>query len=67
MPTRIDELLDRIAELEHELESELNEVATKWRYRIERDRGCRSDGLIDRSRRPQRHAKQLPPAFVSVG
>jgi hypothetical protein len=38
MPTRIDELLDRIADLEHELESELNEVRAKWRYRVERDR-----------------------------
>jgi hypothetical protein len=38
MPTRIDVLLADIAALERELEFELIQVGTRWRYRIEADR-----------------------------
>jgi hypothetical protein len=38
MPARIDELLDRIAQLERELEVELNRARERWRYRIEAGR-----------------------------
>ncbi len=38
MSSRIDELLDDIANLEHELETELNRARANWRYRIEAGR-----------------------------
>jgi hypothetical protein len=38
MPSRIDELLEHIARLEHELEAELNRARVQWRYRIEAGR-----------------------------
>jgi hypothetical protein len=38
MTSHIDDLLARIGQLEHELEVELNEKRTEWRYRIEAGR-----------------------------
>jgi hypothetical protein len=38
MPSHIDDLLDHIAALERELETELNRARTQWRYRIEAGR-----------------------------
>jgi transposase len=39
-------------------------ISRKTGYKIfERSRDCGIDGLTDRSRRPYRHAKQLPPAI----
>jgi len=38
MATRIDELFDRIATLERELESEVNRARQDWRYRVEAGR-----------------------------
>jgi len=38
MPSHIDELLDHIAALERELETELDRARTQWRYRIEAGR-----------------------------
>jgi hypothetical protein len=60
MPTRIDELMERIAGLEHELEAELNEVRAKWRYRIERDR-VRFERDV---RAAQRRFKKSIPRFL---
>lgn len=38
MATRLDDLFDRIAKLEHELETELGEARQRWQYRIEAGR-----------------------------
>jgi ABC-type multidrug transport system fused ATPase/permease subunit len=38
MATRMDELFDRIAALERELESEVNHARVNWRYRVEAGR-----------------------------
>lgn len=38
MPSRIDDLLRRMAQLERELELELSHVRDRWRYRIEAGR-----------------------------
>jgi len=38
MPSRLDELLEHIARLEHEVEAELNRARVQWRYRIEAGR-----------------------------
>jgi hypothetical protein len=38
MPSRIDELLTRIAELERQLETELDRARDEWRYRLEAGR-----------------------------
>jgi len=38
MPSRIDDLLHRIAQLEHELENELVRARDRWRYRIDAGR-----------------------------
>ena len=38
MPSRIDDLRRHIAELEHEIESDLHEARDRWRYRIEAGR-----------------------------
>jgi hypothetical protein len=38
MSSRIDDLLDRIAVLERELESEVNHARADWRYRVEAGR-----------------------------
>ena len=38
MPSRIDDLLNDIAQLERELESEFNRARDRWRYRIEAGR-----------------------------
>jgi hypothetical protein len=35
MPSRLDELMDRAAALEREVESELSHTRTQWRYRVE--------------------------------
>ena len=38
MPSRLDDLLARIAQLEREVESELSHARAEWRYRIEAGR-----------------------------
>jgi hypothetical protein len=38
MPSRIDDLRRTIVELEHEIESELQEARERWRYRVEAGR-----------------------------
>jgi len=38
MASRVDDLLDRIAGLEREIDVELDSIRTKWRYRIEKGR-----------------------------
>lgn len=38
MPSRIDDLLDRITALERDLELELNQARANWRYRIDAGR-----------------------------
>lgn len=38
MPPRLDELLDRIATLQHDVEIELAQARARWRYRIEAGR-----------------------------
>jgi len=38
MTSRTDDLLERIAALERELEAELNRARAQWRYRIESGR-----------------------------
>jgi hypothetical protein len=38
MPSRIDDLRRHIAELEHEIEHELQETRDRWRYRLEAGR-----------------------------
>jgi hypothetical protein len=38
MPSRIDDLRRHIAQLEHEVETELQEARDRWRYRIEAGR-----------------------------
>jgi hypothetical protein len=39
MPSRIDDLLSHIAQLERELEKEVNRARDRWRYQIERALG----------------------------
>jgi hypothetical protein len=38
MPSRIDDLLSRIAHLERELETEVSRARDRWRYQIEAGR-----------------------------
>src|SRR5215469_6931695 len=38
MASRVDDLLERIAGLEQEIDVELDSIRTKWRYRIEKGR-----------------------------
>jgi hypothetical protein len=38
MPSRLDELLARIAQLEREVETELNRTRDRWKYRVETGR-----------------------------
>src|SRR5579872_4126166 len=38
MPSRLDDLLDRAAHLERELETELSHARAQWHYRVEKGR-----------------------------
>jgi hypothetical protein len=38
MPSRVDDLVERLAHLEHELELELNRTRAEWHYRIDAGR-----------------------------
>ena len=60
MPSRIDDLFDRIADLERELETELNRVRVQWRYRIEAGR-VRFEREV---RLAHRRLKQSIPQFL---
>ena len=60
MSTRIDDLLEHIAALERELESELNRNRAKWRYRIEARRVRFERGV----REAHRLVKQSIPRFI---
>src|SRR5262245_9594540 len=61
MATRIDDLLDGIGRLEHELEIELNRARAEWRYRVEAGRV-----RFEREARAlHRRLKQSVPRFIS--
>lgn len=60
MPSRIDDLLARIAQLEREVEIELGHARAKWRYRIEAGR-IRFERDV---RRAHDRLKQSIPAFI---
>jgi hypothetical protein len=60
MPSRIDELLEHIARLEHEVEAELNRARVQWRYRIEAGR-VRFEHDV---RLAQQRLKQSIPGFL---
>lgn len=51
MPSRVDDLLERIGTLERELEGELNRARADWRYRIEKGRVRFEQGARDAHRR----------------
>ena len=60
MPSRVDELLERLARLEHELELELNRTQANWHYRIEAGR-VRFEHEV---RRAHQRLKQSIPRFL---
>jgi hypothetical protein len=60
MASRIDELVEHIARLERELETELNAVQQRWRFRIEAGR-VRFDHEIHAA---HRRLKQSIPRFL---
>jgi hypothetical protein len=60
MPSRLDDLLDRIASLERELEVELNQARAQWRYRLETGR-VRFEREV---RLAHRRLKQRIPRFL---
>jgi hypothetical protein len=60
MTRRIDDLLDQIAALEHELEQELNRVRAEFRYRIEAGRVR----FAREVRELHRRARQSIPRFL---
>lgn len=60
MRSRFDDLIARIAELERELEEELEERQRRWRYRIEKRR-IRFEQDV---RRAHKRIKQSLPAFL---
>ena len=60
MSSRIDDLLERIATLEHQLEVELNQARARWRYRIEAGR-IRFERDV---RAAHRRLKQSIPRFL---
>lgn len=60
MPSRIDDLFDCIADLERELETELNRVRVQWRYRVEAGR-IRFEREV---RLAHRRLKQSIPQFL---
>ena len=61
MSERIDDLLDRISTLEHELESEVNHARSHWRYRVEAGR-VRFEAEMHQA---HRRLKQSVPKFLS--
>jgi len=60
MASRIDEVLSRIASLEHELEAELNQARARWRYRLDAGR-VRFDRDV---RQAHQRLKQSIPRFI---
>lgn len=60
MPARIDDLLERITQLEREVEIELNRARDEWRYRIEAGR-IRFERDV---RLAHDRLKQSIPAFI---
>ena len=60
MPSRIDDLLERITQLEREVEIELNRARAEWRYRIEAGR-VRFERDV---RLAHDRLKQSIPAFI---
>jgi hypothetical protein len=60
MPSRIDDLLEHIARLEHELETELNGARDRWRYRLDAGRVR----FEREARLAHRRAKQSIPRFL---
>jgi hypothetical protein len=60
MPTLIDDLRDHIAQLERELEIELNQARDRWRYRIEAGR-VRFEREVHQA---HKRLKQSIPGFI---
>jgi hypothetical protein len=60
MPSRVDELLEHLARLEHELELELNRARANWHYRIE----ARRVRFEHEVRRAHQRLKQSIPRFL---
>jgi hypothetical protein len=60
MPSRTDDLLDRIAGLEREVETELRNARAVWRYRVEAGR-VRFEHEVHEA---HRRLKQTLPAFL---
>ncbi len=60
MPSRVDDLLERLARLERELESELDRRRADWRYRVEAGR-VRFEREV---RLAHRRLKQSVPRFL---
>jgi len=60
MPSRLDELLARIAQLEREVETELNRARDRWKYRVEAGR-VRFEHDV---RRAHKRLKQSIPKFI---
>lgn len=60
MPSHLDDLVDRIATLDRELEHELNKVRKNWRYRVEAGR-VRFERDV---RAAHRRLKQSIPRFL---
>ena len=60
MPSRIDDLLEQIAVMEHELEAEFNRARDQWRYRLEAGRVR----FEHEARLAHRRLKQSIPRFL---
>src|SRR6185436_3133187 len=60
MPSRLDDLLDRLAGLERELEAELNQARAQWRYRLDAGR-VRFEREVQAA---HRRLKQRIPRFL---
>jgi len=60
MPSHIDDLVRRIAELERELEGEFGRARERWRYRIEKGRVR----FEHDARMAHRRLKQSIPKFI---
>lgn len=63
MPPRIGHLLERLAQLEQDVESELNQAQARWRYRLVAGRVRFEDDV----RRAHKRLKQSIPRFVWQG
>ena len=60
MPSRLDDLLARIAQLERDVETELTHARSEWRYRVEAGRIRFERDVWEAHKR----LKQRIPAFI---